>query len=93
MIEDVNSLLVEVELGLPHLLCGRLIGIQIKPLGHLLNRYLHLVVILLQSQILVLNATVIWVETAASISELVWPVFVLFDDLVLVLTNELLPQD
>ena len=93
MIEDVDSLLVEVELGLPHLLRGRLIGVQIKPLSHLLDWYLHLVVILLQSQVLVLNTTVIWVEAATPISQLVWPVLVLFDDLVLVLANELLSQD
>ena len=93
MIEDVDCLFVEVEFGLPHLLCSRLIWVQIKPLGHLLNRHLHFVVVLLQSKVLVLDATVIWIEAATSVSQLVRPVLVLFNDLILVLANELLSQD
>jgi len=70
VIEDVDELLVEIELSLSHLLSGWLLCVQFKLLSHLLdtNALWMLVVVLLQDQVFVLNSSVVWIETTASIS-------------------------
>ena len=95
VVEDVDKLLVKVELCLPHLLSSWLFLIQFKLLSHLLDAdaLYNLIVVLLQNQVLVLNTSVVWVEAATSVSQLVWSVLVLFNDLVFGLADEFLSQD
>ena len=93
MIVDVYNLSVEVENGLPDLLGGRLSRIKIKLLSHFLDWNLLSIIALLNFKILRRFTRCIWIETVAAIGEVIWSILVFLNDLVLLLSNELLSQD
>ena len=93
MIVDVHNLSVEVENGLPDLLGGRLSRIKIKLLSHFLDWNLLSIIALLNFKILRRFTRCIWIETVAAIGEIIWSILVFLNDLVLLLSNELLSQD
>ena len=93
MVVDIHNLCIKVEYGLSDLLSSRLSWIKIKLLRHLLDWNLFCIVALLNFEILSRFARSIWIETVTTIGKVVWPILVLLNDLILLLSNELLSQD
>ena len=93
MVVDIHNLSIKVEYGLSDLLSSRLSRIKIKLLRHLLDWNLLSIVALLNFEILSRFTRSVWIETVTTIGKVVWPILVLLDDLVLLLSDELLSQD
>ena len=90
---DVHNLSIKVEYGLSDLLGCRLCWIKIKFLRHFLDWDLLCVITFLNFKILRRFARSIRIEAVTTIGKVVWPIFVLLNDLVLLLSNELLSQN
>ena len=93
MVVDIYNLSIKVEYGLSDLLGSRLSWIKIKLLRHLLDWNFLCIVALLNFEILSRFARSVWIETVTAIGKVVWPILVLLNDLVLLLSNELLSQN
>ncbi len=91
VVVDTDSFGLNVELCFLDLVVGGQILVQLKLLGHFVDQYFSVVVVLSQAQRLWVELS-IWRESDTAIDELVRPILVLLDNLVL-FVKELLSEN
>ena len=92
VIVDKHLLQKDVKLSLLDLVGSWQIWIKVEFLGHLVDLNLLVVVVFAKSERLSVQISS-WRESHRSVDELVWPVFVLLNNLVLVTSEELFTEN